>query len=54
MDIFKNVQNEKPPMNLDRPFFLGSNLWKLCSIVLYTYKYFCNHTTDGGFTPLHI
>ena len=28
MDIFKNVQNEKLPTNLDRPFFWDPNLGK--------------------------
>ena len=38
MDIFlffKNVQNEKPPMNLDRPFFGDSKFGKLYSIKIY-------------------
>jgi len=28
MDIFKNVQNQKLPTNLDRPFFWDPNLGK--------------------------
>ena len=30
MDIFKNVQNEKPPTNLDQAFF-GMPILKICS-----------------------
>jgi hypothetical protein len=33
--FFKNVQNEKPPMNLDRPFFWDPNLGKY-AVYLYT------------------
>jgi hypothetical protein len=35
MDIFENVQNEKPPTNLDRPF-LGSQFGKTCSKKTYS------------------
>ena len=40
MDIypfFKNVQNEKPPMNLDRPFFWDPFL-EIMQYILYTYE----------------
>jgi len=45
MDIFlffKNVQNQKPPTNLERPFFGDSKFGILCSIFIYIYKYFYN------------
>ena len=37
MDIFKNVQNEKPPMNLERPFFWDPFL-EIMQYILYTYE----------------
>jgi hypothetical protein len=33
--FFKNVQNQKPPTNLDRPFFWDPNLGKY-EVYLYT------------------
>ena len=49
MDIFKNVQNQKLPTNLDRPFFgipiLGKYAVKNHIVCMYVY----NDTTCGVF-----
>ena len=37
LDIFKNVQNEKLPTNLDRPFFGGIPNLGFYAVYLYTY-----------------
>ena len=49
MDIFKNVQNQKLPTNLDRPFFWDPNLGKYAVKNHIVCMYVYNDTTCGVF-----
>jgi hypothetical protein len=49
MDIFKNVQNQKLPTNLERPFFWDPNLRKYAVKNHIVCMYVYNDTTCGVF-----